>query len=73
MNDNKNPQDDTTRVIVPPLTDDEVGENSASGNTPDPDTANQVDSNYKSAFGNNPDGETLAEEIDKDEKARQEE
>jgi hypothetical protein len=73
MNDDYKKQDDTGRAIVPPATDDEVGENSASGNTPDPDTANQVDSNFKAAFGNNPDGETLAEEVDKDEHNLQEE
>ena len=73
MNNNQNPTDDTNKVVVPLLTDDEVGENSASGNTPDPDTANQVDTNYKQAFGNNPKGETLAEEVDEDEKNRTEE
>lgn len=68
MNDNKNPQDDTNKVIVPPQTDDDIADTSASGDMPDPDTANQVDENYKAAFGNNPKGETIAEEIDEDEK-----
>lgn len=72
MNDNKNPKDDTNKRIVPPPTDDDIGDTSASGEMPDPDTANQVDENYKAAFGNNPKGKTIAEEIDEDEKALQE-
>lgn len=72
MDDSNSVFDDTNKTVTPPPTDDDIGENSASGTTPDPDEANQVDKNYKAAFGNNPKGETIAEEVDEDEKNLQE-
>lgn len=73
MDDNTTPLSDhgNNKVVVPPVTDDDEGETSISGTNPGERT-NQVDKNYKEAFGNNPKGETIAEEVDEDEKNLQE-
>lgn len=73
MDDNATPLSDhgNNKMINPPVTDDEVGESSVSGTEPGERTS-QVDKNYKETFGNNPKGETVAEEVDEDEKNLQE-